>query len=166
MPSLDELFERFPEMRPIHKPPSLFALYGCGTRAFGDRDYDPETGTYVVTHWFTLLYLPIIPLGSYRVANAANGGWYCLGRVPVSGAAKGWAVCLLLIVAGATGWIAWQNHINSPGYKEHQLFEEGNQKRDRCAPWPGTAKNTACRWGRRTTGSASRRSVGSCSTRR
>jgi hypothetical protein len=131
MPSLDELFERFPEMRPIHKPPSLFTLNGCGTRAYGRRDHDPETGTYVLTHWFTLLYIPIIPLGAYRVANAANGGWYFLGRVPVSGAAKGWTACLLLIAAGVAGWFAWDKHVNSPGYKEHQLLEEGDRQRDK-----------------------------------
>jgi tetratricopeptide (TPR) repeat protein len=131
MPSLDELFERFPEMRPVHKPPSLFTLNGCGTRVYGRRDHDAETGTYVLTQWFTLLYIPIIPLAAYRVANAANGGWYFLGRVPLSGAAKGWAACLMLIVAGVAGWIAWDNHVKSPGYKERQLLEEGDRQRDR-----------------------------------
>jgi hypothetical protein len=28
---------------------------------------NPEDGSYIVTKWFTVLYFPIIPLGSYRV---------------------------------------------------------------------------------------------------
>ena len=45
----------------------MFRFNGIGTTIYGKRDINPEDGSYVVTKWFTLIYFPIIPLGSYRV---------------------------------------------------------------------------------------------------
>src|SRR5206468_718041 len=67
------LFERFPEMRPVSKPPSLFTINGVGTTVYGARDFDEESGTYVKTLCFTFVFLPIFCLGAYRVADAQNG---------------------------------------------------------------------------------------------
>ncbi len=130
MASLDELFERFPEMKPVKTAPAMSTLNGVGARVYGRRDYDPESGTYVLTHWFTILYIPILPLGAYRVANAENGGWYFLGRVPVSAAAKAWATCLLLIAASVGGAFAWKAHTGTPAYQAGQRLAEANRLRD------------------------------------
>lgn len=45
----------------------MFRFNGIGTTIYGKREINPEDGSYLVTKWFTLLYFPIIPLGSYRV---------------------------------------------------------------------------------------------------
>jgi hypothetical protein len=108
--------ERFPEMRPISAPPSLSTVNGIGTMAYGRRDYDPETYTYVKTRYFTLLYIPVLALGAYRVADAPNGGWYFLGKVPLSPAARFWNYFLLICVLGGVGFGIWHHHVNTPEY--------------------------------------------------
>ena len=45
----------------------IFRFNGIGTTIYGKREVNPEDGSYIVTKWFTVLYFPIIPLGSYRV---------------------------------------------------------------------------------------------------
>jgi hypothetical protein len=45
----------------------MFRFNGIGTTIYGKREVNPEDGSYIVTKWFTVLYFPIIPLGSYRV---------------------------------------------------------------------------------------------------
>jgi hypothetical protein len=131
MSSLDELFERFPEMKPISRLPTLHTINGIGAMAYGRRDYDPETGTYVLTQWFTIVFVPIIPIAAYRVADAPRGGWYFLGRVPVSGVAKGWTACLVLVAACLGGFFAWQAHTDTPSYRAGQKLSEADGLRAR-----------------------------------
>jgi tetratricopeptide (TPR) repeat protein len=130
MSALDELFARFPEMKPVSRAPSLSTVNGIGTMVYGRRDYDPDTGTYVLTQWFTLIYVPIIPLAAYRVANAAGGGWYFLGRVPVSRAAKGWTGSLFLALACVAGFFIWSSHTGTADYKAKARLAEADRLRD------------------------------------
>jgi hypothetical protein len=55
----------------------MFSFNGIGTRIYGKREVNTVDGSYIVTKWFTVLYFPIIPLGSYRVIkvkkNFLNG---------------------------------------------------------------------------------------------
>lgn len=44
----------------------MFRFNGIGTTIYGKREVNPEDGSYIVTKWFTVIYFPIIPLGSYR----------------------------------------------------------------------------------------------------
>lgn len=46
-------------------------LNGIGTKLYGKTEMDPD-GSYVATEWFVILYLPIFPLGSYRVWPEMN----------------------------------------------------------------------------------------------
>ena len=78
-----DLAERFPEMNPAKRSPALFQWNGIGFALHGQRDRDGETGTYVATHWLTVLWIPLLALGAYRVARAEDG-WYVLGKVPAS----------------------------------------------------------------------------------
>ena len=89
MDLMTHLQMKYPEMTPVTTPPSLHMFNGIGTTAYGQRDYDSETGTYVKTVCFAILYIPIFATGAYRVADAAQG-WYFLGKVPLSAAAKAW----------------------------------------------------------------------------
>jgi hypothetical protein len=45
----------------------MFRFNGIGTTIYGKRDLNPADGSYIVTKWFTFVYFPVIPLGSYRV---------------------------------------------------------------------------------------------------
>jgi tetratricopeptide (TPR) repeat protein len=114
---------KFPELRPGEKP-SLGNVYGIGTTLVGRRDYDPDTGTYVATCVFSIFFIPLLALSSYRVADAPGGGWYCLGRVPLSGGARRWNIFFMLfLLAGATG-IWWYQHTKSPEYIAARKLEE------------------------------------------
>jgi hypothetical protein len=76
--------------------PILSTLHGFGPRFYGERDYDPATGSYVANQWFTLLFVPIFPLGAYRVTDADFQSYCVLGRVPLPDSLKKarWAIAL------------------------------------------------------------------------
>jgi hypothetical protein len=42
------------------------SLNGCGTTYYGSRDFH-EDGSYITTEWIIFVYIPIFPLGSFRV---------------------------------------------------------------------------------------------------
>src|SRR5262249_44942538 len=102
-----DLRSKFPDLQPLQSMPVVRSSHGCGFMMYGHRDHDPETNTYVRTHCFCLLYLPIVALGAYRLADIP-GGWYIFGRVPLSRLAKAWNVlfplCVLALVGGLGGY--------------------------------------------------------------
>lgn len=49
-----------------------FTFRGCGTKFYGKRDEGPD-GSYITTEWITLVYLPLIPLRSFRVCPTGGG---------------------------------------------------------------------------------------------
>eukprot|EP00913_Durusdinium_trenchii_P023324 g21902.t1 len=100
---------------------------------YGARDHDLETGTYIKTHCLTFLFIPILALRSYRVADAESGGWYFIGREPVSGFAWGWnilfAASVVLGVGGAIVGVAiheMDRHANGPDMVAQRELEEAN----------------------------------------
>src|SRR5260370_29599798 len=111
------IFERFPEMEPVQKVPPLSTVNGIGLMMHGDRDEDPETGTYVKTLGFTLLFIPLLAVRSYRVATAPNGAWYFIGRVPLSRFARTWNFSLPLVLAAIGFAVFWGIHTSSDNYK-------------------------------------------------
>ena len=67
-----------------------FSFNGCGTRYYGKRD-KREDGSHVTTLWISLVWVPIIPLASYRVIPTEEGvnalvyrsAGYAVRRVPL-----------------------------------------------------------------------------------
>ena len=51
---------------------TIYSFSGCGTMYYGKRDQRPD-GTYIMTAWITLLFVPLIPVGSYRVLPIGVG---------------------------------------------------------------------------------------------
>ncbi|MEL7051930.1 MAG: hypothetical protein AAGM45_09095 [Cyanobacteria bacterium J06588_5] len=49
-----------------------FTYKGIGTTYYGKRDV-AEDGSYITTEWVVFVYLPILPLRSYRVRPAGSG---------------------------------------------------------------------------------------------
>jgi hypothetical protein len=43
-----------------------YSFNGCGTMFYGQRDFRAD-GSYITTEWITAIYLPRIPLRSFRV---------------------------------------------------------------------------------------------------
>ena len=104
------LEDRFPNLQPIDSAPSLSTINGIGTCLYGRRDEDAETETYVSTLCFCLLFVPLLCLRSYRIADAGGGSYYFLGREPMSALAKVWNVLMLfatLVGVSFAGVGAW-----------------------------------------------------------
>lgn len=91
-----------------------YTLNGFGTRYYGRRD-PADDGSYITTLWITALYVPILPLGSYRVLPVGQGtNWvvhrsqnYHVLRIPLC-----WDQVWHVYMIGAPililiGWLVW-----------------------------------------------------------
>lgn len=47
-------------------------LNGLGVTLYGKKDINKSDASYTATKWFVIAFLPIIPLGSYRVKRGEN----------------------------------------------------------------------------------------------
>jgi len=70
------------ELTPVSSAPSLWTLNGFGFALYGNSDQDTETGSYVTTHYFVALFIPLFPLARYRVVNSGKG-YRFLGKLPL-----------------------------------------------------------------------------------
>jgi tetratricopeptide (TPR) repeat protein len=118
-PLPDELRHKFPELRPVKKPPPLTTINGIGLSLYGKRDFDDETGTYIKTHCFCLIFVPLLALGAYRVAEA-DKGWYFIGREKLSTLAKGWNVAVLSLTLLGGGFLGQKAYTDSPTFHAGQ----------------------------------------------
>jgi hypothetical protein len=48
-----------------------FTVNGIGTTYYGRRDIGPD-GSYVTTEWLVFVYVPVIPIRSYRVVPTSE----------------------------------------------------------------------------------------------
>ena len=67
----------------------------------------------VVTRWIVFLFMPLIPIGSYRVKEHLNAKPEIIGKVPLQWdqVLEGWkkaAIIVLGIVAAAVGVVLWE----------------------------------------------------------
>src|SRR5205814_864617 len=122
----DDLSSRFPQLQPIRSAPSLSSVSGIGCMVYGRRDPDAETGTYVKTHWFTFLFVPLFALGAYRVRDAGEG-WFFHGRVPLSRRTKAWNVGLLCLLLGLIGFAWWNVRTNSEAARARKKVDEADR---------------------------------------
>ena len=58
--------ELFGKLRSLLPDCLIFTFNGVGTILYGKHSPAPD-GSYVATKWFVVLFVPIIPLASYRV---------------------------------------------------------------------------------------------------
>lgn len=71
----------YQELKPISSAPGLRTVNTVGLRLYGHSDHDPETNSFATTHYFVALYLPIFPVGRYRVIQDGSG-YRFLGKLP------------------------------------------------------------------------------------
>lgn len=114
---MNDLQQRFPNLRPVAKPPSLFTINGFGVSMYGKRDYDPATRTYIKTRCLCAIFIPIFPLDTYRVADAQPRGWYFLGKEKSSSFVNGARWCMSGLAALLIGMGVWGAHTSSPEYR-------------------------------------------------
>jgi hypothetical protein len=68
------------ELEPVSKAPSLFTLNTFGFKLYGKSDYDSESDSYMTTHYFVALLLPLIPIARYRVISEDGYSYRFLGK--------------------------------------------------------------------------------------
>jgi TPR repeat protein len=74
--------ERLGDLSPISSAPSLSTFYGIGFRLYGSTDADHETGSYLSTYYFTILFIPVFPICRYRLIPIESG-YRFLGKAPL-----------------------------------------------------------------------------------
>jgi tetratricopeptide (TPR) repeat protein len=112
-----ELQKRFPSMQPITSPPPLFLLWGCGFGMIGSFNVDAASGTYLKFWCLRLMFIPVLPLRAYRVADAEDDGLYFLGREPLSARIKTVNLIAVSIVAGLLVLTAGAVYTSTPSYR-------------------------------------------------
>ncbi|APV48872.1 hypothetical protein BWI17_03760 [Betaproteobacteria bacterium GR16-43] len=75
----------FPDLSPIDKAPSLTTLNTFGFKLYGKSDYDDETDSYMTTHYFVALFIPLFPIARYRVISDDGDGYRFLGKGKLRG---------------------------------------------------------------------------------
>lgn len=98
--------------RPLtHGAPSLSSINGIGTAIYGERDRWSD-GSYVTTHWFIALFVPIFPLGAYRVINNGGGSYTFFSKERLGPITRAWRFVMpALVMLGIAGlWFnSWYN---------------------------------------------------------
>jgi cellulose synthase operon protein C len=107
-------------LRQVHAPlqgaPALFSLNGFGTRIYGSRDRRQD-GSYVGTRYVTALFIPVLPLDAFHMADAAAGSHSFYARAPLSRVARlwQWTASIALVLAAAGGGV--YAYLHSDGYE-------------------------------------------------
>lgn len=70
-------------LTPISSAPSLRTINGIGCTLYGRTDDDKESGSYMATYYFVLLFIPIFPISRYRVISSGGNGYRFLGKGPL-----------------------------------------------------------------------------------
>lgn len=88
---------------PIQSAPPLWRLNGIGITLYGESERDESTKSIVKVLWFTILFLPILPITRYRVIPEGDNAYRFLGRVRLSTWLVWWRNLLL---AGFAIWLS------------------------------------------------------------
>lgn len=71
------------DLEPIDSAPSLYTINGCGVTLYGNTDHDSESGSYMATYYFVLVFIPIFPICRYRVISSGGNSYRFLGKGPL-----------------------------------------------------------------------------------
>lgn len=108
--------------QPLKSAPTLYTVNGIGTMMYGRRDAQPD-GSYVATVFLCLVFIPLIPLSSYRVLPQGQG-WLFYGKVPLSGFARAVKLAMLSFFLLSAGLIGVGAYVGSPSYRAKQALSE------------------------------------------
>jgi hypothetical protein len=65
------------------KHPVLSTRKFIGMTFLGKQNYDRPTQSYLTVHWLTIFFLPVFPLGAYRVSDAGPSSYSVYGKTPL-----------------------------------------------------------------------------------
>lgn len=111
--------------QPIKSAPTLYTLNGIGTTMYGRRDPQPD-GSYVATVFLCLVFIPLIPLSSYRVLPQGQG-WLFYGKVPLSGFARAVKLAMLSFFLFGAAMIGVGSYLGSSSYRAREALAEAQQ---------------------------------------
>lgn len=80
----------------------LSTYNGIGASFYGESEPDFVDGSYIATHYFVVVFLPLFPLGQYLVRNATaqdgGQGYFVIGKVPFRLLLSLWSRLISLLV--------------------------------------------------------------------
>ncbi len=112
-------------MEPLTSTPTLFSINGFGFRMVGKRDRDEATNSYVATHFISALYIPLIALGAYRIAETAEGDYF-IGKETLSGLAKFWNLLICASIISVVGAVSLQGYLGGDAYQAKKAMEQAD----------------------------------------
>jgi hypothetical protein len=68
--------------------PTLFTFNGIGATFYGRSNHDPATNSYITTHYFVFVFIPLFALARYRVIEPESGRYQILAKYPLTKANK------------------------------------------------------------------------------
>jgi hypothetical protein len=86
----------YDDATPIDGVPSLGSVNGFGFTLYGKSDLEPINNSYMTTHYFICLFVPVFPVGRYRVVDEGSNVYNFLGK----GKLRAFDKIHLAIVAG------------------------------------------------------------------
>ncbi len=87
-----------------HTPAVAYSMNGVGTTLYGHADEWPD-GTFVKTKWVIFLFLPLLPVASYRVARVEDPE-SCLEKYRLTPIPLHWRQVLATYVTGFSAPVA------------------------------------------------------------
>lgn len=105
-------------LKPVGAVPSLFTINGFGTALYGRSEHESRTGSYMTTLYLTAFWIPVIPLGRYRVRKCGEKTYQFLGQAQLRLGDK----IHLGLLAALVLWMVWvANGVpSSPGTPKTQ----------------------------------------------
>lgn len=103
-------------LEPMKGSPGLGTINGIGMRMYGTHKPDGH-GHYISVHYFTMLFIPVFPIGAYVVEDAEGGGRYFLAKAPLPLFARIWRMVFALLVVAGLGAAGW-------GFQQHRTHTD------------------------------------------
>ncbi len=113
--------------------PTLSRVNGIGAAFYGSRDHSRD-GSYVTTHCISLVFVPVFPLGAYRVRDAGHNAYTIMAREQLSSFAKLTRLLVPSAIAVCIAGFAISSYINDPARKARNQFAEVIDSADSGAP--------------------------------
>lgn len=123
----DEVPSVFTGLRPVRWRPRVLQILGTGFDVIGREKPDSATGAYRALYTLSVLYVPLVHLGAYRVVDTPSGRQW-LGREPLSRGARTWNAFVLLVLLSVGVVLGYQQSMRGPTPSAERALVEADRK--------------------------------------